>query len=440
MKISFMTQSNRRQAWILAILLMAFAALFVWRGPMRALAQSADLAHLYAASVLWIEGGSPYDGEQCVDALQRAGHGNPSHVANGSFYPPPTIAALAPLGLAGWELAKLIWLLMNLLAATVVVWALANWLKIESSPVRWLVAALLVVIWGPAATTLSLGQLSLVSAACAFAGLVLADRGKSWSPGVLIAMACLIKPQLGLGFFLLIALRREWRATALALGLMMVVSAVGIGRLMMTTPDWASQLASNLTSNQSPGQMLDSSLHSPMRFQMIDLRPILHLVLPDGLINLAALLIVALLAGLAIVKLFRIGLKEHTLLAVSGVGLLLLMPVYHRYYDAVLLLPLLVLAVNTLACHRYDWLMLVIALSMLPLVFPLPAMLSVMHQKAVVSDALAQSWAWRHLLLQIHSWVLLVAALALVAWTLRKPEGLADCSKQASASEPNTAP
>ena len=81
----------------------------------------------------FFDGGNPYDGAQCVEAMQRADYPEPEHVATGSFYPPPTIAVLSPLGLMGWDAARLIWLAINLACCGMLVWALASWLKIESA-------------------------------------------------------------------------------------------------------------------------------------------------------------------------------------------------------------------------------------------------------------------------------------------------------------------
>lgn len=415
-----MAQPHRRPIWILAGLLVIFVSVFVVRGPMRAAGGGADLAHVYAASVLWLEGGNPYDGEQCVEAMRQAGYDNPEHVANGSFYPPPTIAALAPLGLMGWDAARLFWLAINLGGCAMLVWALAYWLDVQDTRARWLLAALVVVAWGPVATTLSLGQLAIVSAACAFVGLVLLDRGRVWLPGLLIGISCLVKPQLGLGFLLLVLLRRDWRAAGIAAVFIAVVSSVGVGRLIMTAPDWAEGLARNIASEQAGGAVLDASLDGPVRYQMIDLRPLLHLVLPGAWVNVSALLLTAVFAGAALWKLLRAGLSRHMLLAVSGVGLLVLLPVYHRYYDAVLLLPLLVLVFNALAHDRRDMLMVVIALAMLPMVLPLPAILAVLHQKSIVPQALHSSWPWQNVVLQVQSWCLLIATVGLVVWTWRK--------------------
>ena len=76
--------------WILSSLLLVFGALFLLRGPGRALDKGGDLSHLYAASGLWLTGGNPYDGDQCVDRMRQAGHDAPEIVVNGSFYPQRT--------------------------------------------------------------------------------------------------------------------------------------------------------------------------------------------------------------------------------------------------------------------------------------------------------------------------------------------------------------
>jgi hypothetical protein len=406
---------------MLVCLLVVFGGVFVVRGPMRAMDNAGDLAHLYAAASLFVQGGNPYDGSACVEVMRQAGQANPEAYANGSFYPPPTIATLAPVGLLPWPLAKLAWLLVNAVATTVLLWSLHHWLAIGDPRLRWLTAAVLLAAWGPIATAFSLGQLSVASAACAFAALVLLERNAKAVAlaGPLLAISCLVKPQLGLGFLLLIVLRREWQASAIALGVIGVVTAVAIARLTLIDPAWSAMLVENVTRDQSTGNVLDASPAGALRYQMIDIRPLLHYVLPGAWVNLSAVLLVIAMTGVALARLLRAGLKRHALLAAAGVGLLVLMPVYHRYYDAVLLLPLLALAINALLRNRGDRLMLVIAAAMLPLFVPMPALLSVLHAKGIVPEALHASWPWQGFVLQVHSWCLLIAAVALVVWTYR---------------------
>jgi hypothetical protein len=415
-----MAQTNRRRTWILAGLLLVFGAVFVQRGPIRAIDNSNDLAHLYVAAALWLEGGNPYDGNQCVERLREAGDHRPEKVAYGSYYPPPSIATLAPIGLMSWDLARLVWLLINLVCCFAMVWAAATWLDIGPSHVRWMLSTLLVLAWGPVATTLSLGQLSLVSGACAMAGVICLQRGITWLAGLLIGLSCLIKPQLGAGFLVLVALRRDWGALAFGSGLVALMTLVGIGRMMLIVPNWFEAMSMNYASGTASGEAIDASIDAPMRFHMIDLRPVLHLVLPDHWVTFAALSFVAVLALFAIWRLQRIGLRQHVLLSIAGVGLLMLMPVYHRYYDAVLLMPLLVLVTNSLLKNPRDRLMCVIALVLLPLIAPLPSFFAVLESKGVVPESIVQLWPWKHIVVIHQPWCLLIAAIALICWTWRR--------------------
>lgn len=410
---------EQRYFWTLASLILVFGVVFVARGPVRAVTGGGDLSHLYAAAVLWLDGGNPYDGQACVQVMREAGYSNPDHVANGSFYPPPTIAVLSPLGLVGWEAVRLIWLAINLVCCGGLIWALAYWLKVESASRRWMLALLILLAWGPVMTTLSLGQLSIAAAACLFAGLILLEKSRAYLPGLLLAAGCLIKPQLGLGFLVLLALRRDWLALGLAVGVIGLFTGVSVGRLMQMAPEWSSAMAANIARGQTPGSLLDASLNGPLRYQMCDLRPLLHLALPSAWVNPAAMGLIAGLAFVAIIKLIRLGVTQHHLLAISGIGLLVLLPVYHRVYDAVLLLPLLALVVEQLKHDRRDRWMALVALMMLPLFLPLPSLLVALHGKGVIPDSVHHHWLWQHGVLQHQSWCLLIAAVALVIWTCR---------------------
>ena len=416
-----MDNQYRHKYLLLSALLFVLGGLFLLRGAGRALSGGSDLIHLYTAIVLWAEGGDPYDGAQCVEVARRAGYFNPEHVGEGSLYPPSTLAALAPIGQFGWSTARFIWLVLNLLACGALVWAAASWLVIKDAAMRWMLASLIVLAMGAVATSLSLGQLSLVTAACLFSGLVLLERGRVWLAGLLFGYACLVKPQMGMGFLLLIMLLRQWRAFGAGATLVLAGAAVGVGRLMASAPDWLVQLRENLEVGQAQGGILDAAVGGAMRYQMIDLRPILHLALPAGWVGLSAWVVVGLLAVLALWRLFRLGLHEHLLLAASGVGLLILMPVYHRYYDAVLLLPLFVLVVNALIRGNNSLPVWVIAIAILAMLFPTPSLLAVLAKQGTIPGSIADTVVWQHLVLQHQSWCLLIAALALVWWTWRLP-------------------
>ena len=418
-----MDQRDRRNYRVLVALLIILGGLFLMRGPVRAVSGGSDLVHLYVAAALFVEGGDPYSGQACVDRAGEAGYPNPDHVADGSFYPLPTLAALAPLGMMGWPVARLVWLVLNLIACVVLVWSVAQWLAVREPRMRWLVAVLLVVAWGPVATTLSLGQLSLVPPAMICAALVLLDRGRTVWAGVLIGVASVVKPQLGLGFLVLLPFMCAWRALGAGVLTIVAIWLVAFVRVYAAhgiSFDY-SPIPYSVGNSLMEGGMMDASLNGPFRYQMIDLNPLLHIFLLQPIVTPLAFLIVALLAFAALARLIRLGVRRHLLLAASGVGLLLLLPVYHRYYDAVLLIPLLVLVVNELLRDRRNTTAWVVGLAMLPLFFPIPALLARLVQRGTVPESLADNALWQHVLMQHQSWCLLIATIALVVWTWRLP-------------------
>lgn len=432
-----MDHQDRRKYWALIGLLILLGGLFVLRGPARAVSGGSDLIHLYVAAALFVEGGDPYSGDACVDRAKQAGYPKPEHVADGSLYPLPTLAALAPLGLLSWDAARLVWLVVNLAACGVLVWAVAEWLSVKDPRLRWMAALLLVIAWGPVATALSLGQLSLFVVACICAGLVLLQRQHAIAAGVLIGLACVVKPQLGLGFLLLILLMRAWRASAVSGAVIVAIAAFSFLRVYAVHGISFSYLPGSVSEGLAEGGIMDASLNGPLRHQMVDLNPLLHLFLMPSAVGLAAFVVVGLLAIAALARLFKLGLPEHRLLAASGVSLLLLMPIYHRYYDAVLLLPLIVLVINRLLARPRDKTLWIVALSITPLLFPIPSLLVRLAKRGTIPEALADQFAWKHLVLQHQSWCLLIAAVALVCWTWMLPtDGRADIGAEpASPSE-----
>lgn len=415
---------EQRHFWLLTSLLLVFGAVFILRGPMRAIVKGEDFAHIYVAVSLWLQGENPYDGVACEASMRAQGYKNPSAVLVGSFYPPTMPAGLAPLGLLDWPTARLVWAGVNLLSCGVLVWAMADWLAPLGRRRRWWVALLLVLMSGFIATTLSVGQLSLLVGACLCAGIVFLQRDRSGLAGSLIGFACLMKPQMAMGFLVLLALRRDWRVLAFAVAVIAVFSGIGVGRLMFSAPTWLHDMTQNIHASQSGLSVNDASVDAPFRFHLIDMRPLLHVFLPASMVGPIAMGFVVTLAGLALFRLFRIGVGEHLLLLSAGVGLLTLLPIYHRYYDAVLLMPLLAVVVLRLKQDRRDCLMWGLALVLAPMFFPGPTALHAVESLVWFPQEIAETWFWRHVVLVHHAWCMVTAAILLVAWTwlVKKPD------------------
>jgi hypothetical protein len=164
------------------------------------------------------------------------------------------------------------------------------------------------------------------------------------------------------------------------------------------------------------GGTADPLITNPHRHQLLNLQyPFTALVDHKVAGEVGALFVVAALAVLFFLPPAR-RMRQTTLLhAVSMVATLSLMVVYHRFYDAVLLLIPLAWAVDGIARNRraaLPWLALAL---LLPFFVNSTTALVWLRDGGRLPTWLVQSWCWEHVLLPHEGWTLLALAFCLLA-------------------------
>lgn len=188
-----------------------------------------DFALYYAAGLVWLEGGNPYD----VATFAAAHVPLPGGSENESLFAyPPTFAPMAMAFAAlPFEMARQAIVLINLVAIAVLA-ALTVRLATDAEEPRpasgmtitpWLLAAAVVgnlfgsrLIW--------LGQITPVVAALLVSAWYLVRRERVVLAGVLLGLAT-IKPQFLVLPVLWLALDRQWRALAIAAAVALLLAA-----------------------------------------------------------------------------------------------------------------------------------------------------------------------------------------------------------------------
>jgi hypothetical protein len=178
-----------------------------------------DQAYLTVAGTCWAAGQTPYAAETYVPRIEAA---SPNPDPDRFFAYPPTAAPLA-LGLVGLPEAGRwpIWVSVNLLGALGLAWVLARWLQ-RRDPGRgfwaafgpWAVAAM--VLANPATwDALHLGQPTPLLLLALVAGWYWVYGGRPWLGGALLGLG-LIKPPVMALPLLWLALERRWRPLVIA--------------------------------------------------------------------------------------------------------------------------------------------------------------------------------------------------------------------------------
>lgn len=240
--------------------------------------------------------------------------------------------------------------------------------------------------------------------------------------GLLVGVAAALKPQVGLGFVVLLGLLGCWRALGWSVGVVALMGAVGVGRLWVAGVEWWGPFQANLARFSEPGAIGDARPGGPFRYQMIDLRPVLYVVFSEPRwVAAAAWGLVLAAAGVAIWRLRAIGLRRHALLAAGGVAVLTLMPTYHRFYDAAVLLVAAVWVVGRLTKNRSEAVGWVAAAALAPFLVPGSAALATLVQRGTIPDSIAGTWLWTHVMMQHQSWCLVILLGCLLVALFREP-------------------
>lgn len=342
---------ERRQRGLMSTVLIAAvaaaAALFAWRGPWRALhGGSGDSALIYSSARAWLVGANPYDAADTGRVwLEAGGSAEASPAGRGSnvlLYPPPTFALLTPLSVLPWSMAGPAWAGMN-----AALWVLALRACAGIAGLRFSTAAgraywAIGLALAPASTCVAHGQAAIAAVALVAVGQWLRVRagaapGGAARWGVLLGLGGVIKPQVAGVFSAYEVGRGRWLAVAASAAVVVGLAIVGIARMEVAgTPWWSSWRA-----NVAAFTLLDDgnpTVTNPLRYQLINLHYALHTMIESR--EVVRWLVYAIVAGLcaAYWAADRGGARRRGdlgALAMAGVATLLV--VYHRSYDATVL-------------------------------------------------------------------------------------------------------
>jgi hypothetical protein len=405
--------------------LLLAIAYFTWRGVLRGAQDSGDLAVGYSAGRAWILGHDPYDAVVQGNDLILAGGAD---VAQSGLldrlqnvYFPATLPAFAPLAVASWPVAKLLFLALNVGGVVFIALGLGRLLGWRPSEPRALALTAFLLALAPVHTTMASGQTAIVATAALLAAVLLGRASHhAWS-GVLYGLATILKIQIGLPFVAYLFWRRRWVAGITASAVVAGSSLLAVVRMEGAGVPWASSWLANLGTLSGPGGINDPSPLNPERYSMINLQVLLFNFVPvDDLVNLLSIGLVA-AAALALVWLIR-GRDRQDLLALSVVAVLCLLVAYHRYYDAVLLAFPVAWALSVLAGgHRLEGV--AVLLLSADFILPFQTALHDMQQNQRLPVWLTGGPLWETVLMSQHVWALVLMTVVLLFAAARDRAG-----------------
>jgi hypothetical protein len=411
------------------ILLFLAGAEFAMRGPVRAISTATrfnDFLSPFIQAKAWTHGLDPYSPEVLLRLWPpEAAHFIflPKEVANGSLvahrgiptaYPVTAFVLIAPFSVLPWNVAYALWLGLNLILFLLMICALlalAGFSYHEQSAILFVAATLALA---PFHTGIATGNVSLIAVELGVITIWTARRRHDIMGAILLAVSVGLKPQIGLCFLLYYLVRRRWRVFAVSLSILACIAALGVLRLEAGHTAWLQNYLNDNRVLLETGVLGNFTPVNPMRFGLINLQVALYPIL--GRVRLAnglAMLVGLILLGAWIVAMSRIRSDEDLeLLDLGAIGVISLLPVYHRFYDAVLLvLPLCWVCISFRKSRMFAILSLLL---MAPFLIPGGTLLERMQTDERIPSALAQHWWWGMIVMPHQVWMLLLLSVTLL--------------------------
>jgi Glycosyltransferase family 87 len=419
---------RRKLGWaVVLVLLLLASAEFVLRGPIR-FARANDFNDFmspYVQTRAWMKGMDPYSPQNLValwppDAerfffLQR-------DLADGSLvakrgiptaYPPTCFVLLLPIAWLPWHVAHHLWLAISLMAFGLTVLSLLSLKDYQWQEKRTYLFLALALALAPFHTGLAAGSIVIVAVGFCALAVLMADRQWSVMAGVLFAVALGLKPQIGIPFLAYYLVRRRWRVVTTTATVLAILAAIAVFHLAMSPTPWLDNYRYDNRILFAHGSLGDFTKSNPLRFSLVNLQVLLYTFLPDrGGANVAALVVAGILGAFWLYLLLRRADSKSELLALGALVVISLLPVYHRLYDASLLIfPL----AWSLAAWSEPRKRLAKGTLLLILVFLVPggsALEQLQHTNHLV--ALQHSWWWAHIVMPHQVWALLFLSVLLL--------------------------
>ncbi len=410
---------SRRLKVLLFLLTVLAAAEFTFRGPMRAVYAPAalynDSGGPYIGAKAWIKGLNPYSNDVFWTLWKDAGgsyDGNQGSMGSAMAYPLSCYVLLAPLTFLDWPTARAVSGLFLTGMILLSVWLLSGLPQLREGWRRLLFIALALAL-APFHSGLHTGNFCSLAISFFLISFWASCIERPLLAGLCCALSVAVKPPIGLVMVLYYVLTRRWSAFVSCLISGFLVAAVAIGRLHMAGVSWlSSYLANNKLVLTDPINWITEV--NPKRFQMVNLEVLWYAITKN---EQTAYVLSLLIGGLLLLAVLLVLPKPNRrippALGLSAISVISLLPLYHRYYDAALLIVPLLWSVSpgpprARLYQRLTWLLI------LPFYIPGAWMLERFQNAGRIPEYLTTKWWWDTLLMPHQIWALLLLALVLV--------------------------
>jgi len=375
-----------------------------------------DFASVYAAARTWMRGGNPYDLSGVVQTWRAAGAFSDRDVSYfATVYPPSSLVMLMPFAPLPGGVAMVIWMLLTLGLLLLQFRALVDMAELGRGDPRRLILVGAALASAPLQFGILSGQLSIPAISLCIIAFWGAGRGREKLAGVLLGLACAVKPQVAAPFVLYYLILRRFNVAGFAILVAAAVWIVAVAAMSASHIDWIAGWRQSVAATTRVGGVNDYGWTNRFRDEIVDLKMLLVSVVHRPLLLRAAVEGVVIVLFAWYVRWFPRGgqrTPREELLALAGLGALCLLPVYHRVYDVALLTTALAWALAEMDGRNGRY---AAALLLATAVFLIPFdSVKAVGNRLHSLSALSQRWWWQSLIVPHYAWGLFATAIVLV--------------------------
>jgi hypothetical protein len=417
--------ATRKLTILLWILLLAAAGEFVVRGPIRYLQAAGwnDLAQNYAATRLWLRGQDFAEPRNFVELWRdEVGTTLDANTVRTHLAPPlGTLVLMAPIGALPWPVARIVWLAVLVTAFGLTLWSLIRAAGYCFNAPRALAFAACCFALAPFHTGIAAAnQTILIVGFCAL-GIWAAGGKHDVVAGVLFGVACSLKPQIGSFLVLYYLVQRRWRLFAIALGLTAVLVLTAVLWMRICGVSWTHDYVHNVKVLATENKIDDFTSANPIRFMLVNLQVPFYSFTRNAIsANIIALATGGLLMVIWTCLTVRATPEKAEPLALATIAIIGLLPVYHRLYDASLLVIPLCWCMSQLTGEMRIVARVALAL-IAPFLIPGAAFLQQLARNGHIPQSWLSSLWWEGVVMPHQTWLLVLLVIVLLCGLGREP-------------------
>ena len=418
-----------RSILVLLLLLVSLAE-FAVRGPVRLLHEGMgwnDFLSPYIQARAWVHGENPYSAESLIKWWPADNPRPPFVDANAAVgklemrqgmpspYPISSLVLVSPFTLLSWPIALVLWTAISIAALISATFALLAVCGCHLSELNSQVFLAAMFALAPLHTGFATANPAMLAVSLVVLAIWATHSRREIIASSLLAGAICLKPTVAGGLLLYYLLRRRWSVVVITCAIVAVVSMAGVQRLAEVS--WLPSYLENGRRMFGSGSVDDFSRASVLRFNLINAQVFFACIFTtDSTANLFARVLGVVLLGFWIWPCAR-WRSSTGLLEISAISLLSLVVVYHRFYDATLLiLPL----AWSLLLVRKRLVVLVILLTIAPFFVPGPTILLDLASSGYIPHSITNSWWWNAIVLPHEVWDLMLVTVLLLYFIWRE--------------------